>query len=319
MYSPPLSAKMPPSTRASQALLFQRRCRHPPIPSPTAISIRTHSSSRYSPSTFNKPVEAPQNITPFPTENPKWIMRWNRPFDDAKDRDNSPRIRPPSGNATPYKAPWHHTRATPVTIVKRDKRSLFRYWFWKKVGFPYADQTPPLAPPFNVQSNPFRAQTRWPPDMQKLHPKQQFHFEKTYRRRAKLKWARPVWNRWTKVIRDSLIAMMLIYCVFIYVPDHGQGTPFDGLRVWFFNKMKKLIGLNDESVAEYERLQAKAREDAEPIITPWQYFWMDKEDRMPFQKWLRSLGTWNEPEGDDEVDDEEEIEAEIRASKEGAK
>ncbi|KAK4691131.1 hypothetical protein P7C71_g5804, partial [Lecanoromycetidae sp. Uapishka_2] len=50
----------------------------------------------------------------------------------------------------------------------------------------------------SIQSNPYKAQKQWPPDFSKLHPKHQFRLERKYRRRSKLKWARP---RWTKAVK----------------------------------------------------------------------------------------------------------------------
>ena len=51
-------------------------------------------------------------------------------------------------------------------------------------------------PPF--LTNPYKAQKEWPPDFTKLHTKYQFHLERKYRRRAKLRYARP---RWTKAVK----------------------------------------------------------------------------------------------------------------------
>lgn len=83
--------------------------------------------------------------------------------------------------------------------------------------------------PFHVNNNPYRARKKWPPDFRNLDPKQQFHFEKTYRRRSMLKWARPAWNKSIKILQHTLVTFTLIYFVFICEPSHGQGTPFDGV------------------------------------------------------------------------------------------
>lgn len=53
-------------------------------------------------------------------------------------------------------------------------------------------------PKLTGQKNPYKAQKEWPPDFSKLHPKHQFRLERRYRRRSKLKWARP---RWTKAVK----------------------------------------------------------------------------------------------------------------------
>lgn len=53
--------------------------------------------------------------------------------------------------------------------------------------------------PMKPHVNPYTAQKIWPPDFTKMHPKHQFRLERRYRRRAKLKWARPRWVKATKL------------------------------------------------------------------------------------------------------------------------
>jgi len=53
-------------------------------------------------------------------------------------------------------------------------------------------------------NNPYKAQKQWPPDFTKLSTKHQFRFERRYRRRAKLKWARPRWMKITKIAQWGL-------------------------------------------------------------------------------------------------------------------
>jgi hypothetical protein len=105
------------------------------------------------------------------------------------------------------------------------------FWPWVRsmLGFPPkpAQNPPPL--PFRAHNNPYRARKKWPPDLETLDPKQQFYYEKTYRRRAKLKWARPKWNKGIKLIQQTLITFTIIYFVFICEPANGVGTPFDGV------------------------------------------------------------------------------------------
>lgn len=59
----------------------------------------------------------------------------------------------------------------------------------------------------------------------------------------------------------------------ILEPTDGQGTPFDGFRVWFFGKLKRLTGLSEESVEEVEALEREARET--------------RKNRKTFFAWLR--------------------------------
>jgi hypothetical protein len=53
-------------------------------------------------------------------------------------------------------------------------------------------------PLFDFDANPYKVKRIWPPDFSKLSPKHQFRLERRYKRRAKLKWARP---RWTKGVK----------------------------------------------------------------------------------------------------------------------
>ena len=81
---------------------------------------------------------------------------------------------------------------------------------------------------FNIMSNPFRARKKWPPNFKNLHPKHQFHYEKTYRRRMKLKYARPTWTKATKIVQWGLIYGVLFYWIFL-LEMGDDGTPFDNV------------------------------------------------------------------------------------------
>jgi hypothetical protein len=124
---------------------------------------------------------------------------------------------------------------------------------------------------FQIHNNPYRARKDWPPDFTTLHPKQQLHFEKTYRRRAKLKWARPQWHKWTKLVQNTLLLTTFLYFVFILEPAHGEGTPFDGFRAWFFGKLKRLAGLSDESAEEVSKLEEEARISGKERKSWWEW------------------------------------------------
>lgn len=101
--------------------------------------------------------------------------------------------------------------------------------------------------PSIVQPNRFKPQKVWPPDFSKLNEKQQFRFEHKYRRRAKLKYARPGWNKGVKLtswVACSCMAMPSNHCsesvthstivaVFVYgvlfMDGGGRKTPFEGV------------------------------------------------------------------------------------------
>lgn len=88
-------------------------------------------------------------------------------------------------------------------------------------------------PPFNVLNNPYKARKSWPPDFRLLNPKQQFHFEKLYRRRLLTKTLsqRVNWNKYTYLLQQTLIVFTLLYFLFVADPyaDVGGGTPVDGV------------------------------------------------------------------------------------------
>ena len=65
-----------------------------------------------------------------------------------------------------------------------------------------------------LRDNPYRARKEWPPDFTTLHPKHQFRYEKTFRRRLKLKYQRPGWIKGTKVVQYVLIVGVAIYWIF---------------------------------------------------------------------------------------------------------
>ncbi len=95
-----------------------------------------------------------------------------------------------------------------------------------------ADSIPPPAPGqrFNIHNNPYRAQRSWPPDFSKMDPKHQFRLERRYRRRTKMAYTRPAWNRGVKLTQYALILLTLGYGIF-YIPwGEERGSPFEG--VW---------------------------------------------------------------------------------------
>ncbi|KAL8967316.1 MAG: hypothetical protein Q9197_005494 [Variospora fuerteventurae] len=63
--------------------------------------------------------------------------------------------------------------------------------------------------PRTVRYNPYKARKPWPPDFAKLDPKYQFRLERRYRRRTKLKWARPGWVKGVKLAQWGI-------CIFVF-------------------------------------------------------------------------------------------------------
>ncbi|EAS36180.3 uncharacterized protein CIMG_01534 [Coccidioides immitis RS] len=94
--------------------------------------------------------------------------------------------------------------------------------------------------PNDAYTSPYKAKRTWPPDVSKLSPKQQFRLERKYRRRAKLKWARPTWKKWTKLVQWTLIGFVLIYSLFFMELKDGGNNPFASLREYtreFFTEL----------------------------------------------------------------------------------
>ncbi|OTA38914.1 hypothetical protein BTJ68_01422 [Hortaea werneckii EXF-2000] len=88
--------------------------------------------------------------------------------------------------------------------------------------FRRAPQAPanPIHFPYTAATNPFAAKRTWPPDFSKLSKQHQFRLERRYRRRTKLKWARP---NWTKAVKLTQWGTILFVCVYgaLYL-DMGQ-------------------------------------------------------------------------------------------------
>lgn len=82
--------------------------------------------------------------------------------------------------------------------------------------------------PYTIERNPYTCKRTWPPDFTQLSPKHKFRLERRYRRRAKLKWARPQWTKFVKLSTWASIAFVCVYGVLFLEIDEGR-TPFDGV------------------------------------------------------------------------------------------
>jgi hypothetical protein len=101
-----------------------------------------------------------------------------------------------------------------------------------------------VLPPFNHARNRFRAKKIWPPNLHEMTEKQQFRFERKFKRRTKLKSIKPMWNKWTKIVQWSIISFIVVHGVLFYDfandpmnPRKGE-QPFQGLR----DKMWAILG-----------------------------------------------------------------------------
>lgn len=95
-------------------------------------------------------------------------------------------------------------------------------------------------PEFDIYTNPYRAKRLWPPDFSKLTEKEQFRLERRYRRRAKLKWARPKWTKAVKITQLSLVTFTVVYGV-LFLDWQQEKQPFQGIRSWFNNATGNIL------------------------------------------------------------------------------
>mgnify|MGYP003624111699 CR=1 FL=1 len=91
-------------------------------------------------------------------------------------------------------------------------------------------------PPFDFARNRFRQKKKWPPNLRELTERQQFRFERKFKRRIRLKSLRPVFNKWVKITQWSIISFIVVYGVLFHDfakdpmnPRPGE-QPFKGVR-----------------------------------------------------------------------------------------
>jgi hypothetical protein len=91
-------------------------------------------------------------------------------------------------------------------------------------------------PPFNFARNRYPAKKKWPPNLKELTERQQFRFERKYKRRLRMKSLRPVWNKWVTIVQWTLIGGISVYSILFHDfaqdpmnPRPGE-QPFKGLR-----------------------------------------------------------------------------------------
>ncbi|CZT16664.1 uncharacterized protein RCC_02499 [Ramularia collo-cygni] len=112
--------------------------------------------------------------------------------------------------------------------------------------------------PYAINKNPYTCKRTWPPDFTQLSPKHKFRLERRYRRRAKLKWARPQWTKFVKLSTWASIAFVCVYGVLFLEIDQGR-TPFDDIRAWYAEQMGETFQRGAEVV--------KQADDNSPVAT----------------------------------------------------
>ncbi|KAI1426280.1 hypothetical protein F5Y12DRAFT_742644 [Xylaria sp. FL1777] len=93
-----------------------------------------------------------------------------------------------------------------------------------------AMRTPPEGLYANSQYKPKKV---WPPDFSRLSEKEQFRFERRYKRRLKLATARPRWDKLIRLVQLASVTSVLVYAVLFRDWDK-ENQPFEGVRstIW---------------------------------------------------------------------------------------
>merc|ERR1711939_93215 len=235
--------------------LFVRRCRKHHCLS--HIPARAASTSPFSPATFNKkyssPITTPSPVASAPSNLP------NSPAISAPSKSERLDLSSFLDRQSSQSPAWARPKARPTAIEPAHSATSFWNYMRRKLGLRIPKKDAPTDP-FNVWNNPYRAHKAWPPKLLELNHKQQLHFEKTYRRRAALKWERPVFTRWVTLIQNSVIAFVVFYAVFVYEPE--EGTVFDGFRAWVWRQM-------GDSDMVPERVRNNSKKKAEEFDKKW--------------------------------------------------
>ncbi|KAI2617273.1 hypothetical protein GGS26DRAFT_596443 [Hypomontagnella submonticulosa] len=80
-----------------------------------------------------------------------------------------------------------------------------------------------------IYNSPYRPKKVWPPDFSKLSEKEQFRFERRYKRRVKLATARPRWDKLVRLTQLFSVTFVLIYSV-LFMDWNTEKQPFQGVR-----------------------------------------------------------------------------------------
>lgn len=129
----------------------------------------------------------------------------------------------PSLRSTRSTSPCHYrpsnrlrttpSQRLPIAQVQSFATSPQRPFFW-----PFRNKSRSQSKETQKEyTTPYRPKREWPPDMSQLSKEQRFRLERKYRRRAKLKYERPNWDKWTKIVQWSLIGCMSTCTSFIHI------------------------------------------------------------------------------------------------------
>ncbi|KAF3025584.1 hypothetical protein E8E14_011990 [Neopestalotiopsis sp. 37M] len=100
-------------------------------------------------------------------------------------------------------------------------------------SFPSRLRSATRPPSTAIYTSRFRPKKIWPPDFSKLSAKEQFRFEKKYKRRVKLATARPRWDKYVKMAQLVTVTGVTVYSV-LFMEWNTEHQPFQGLRDSFW-------------------------------------------------------------------------------------
>ncbi|KAJ2974660.1 hypothetical protein NUW58_g8586 [Xylaria curta] len=108
---------------------------------------------------------------------------------------------------------------------------------------------PPIAPKLrNATRTPptgiyadsrYKPKKVWPPDFSKLSRKEQFRFERRYKRRLRLAMARPRWDKFVRLAQLGSVTFVLVYSV-LFMDWNMEKQPFEGIRSRFWGAIGAL-------------------------------------------------------------------------------
>ncbi|KAI2466124.1 hypothetical protein F4781DRAFT_368408 [Annulohypoxylon bovei var. microspora] len=86
----------------------------------------------------------------------------------------------------------------------------------------------------SLYDGPYKLKKMWPPDFSRLSPKDQFRFERRYKRRLRLAAVRPRWDKFIRLAQFFSVTIVLTYTV-LFMDWGKENNPFQGARDRFWN------------------------------------------------------------------------------------
>ncbi|OTA65371.1 hypothetical protein K449DRAFT_431971 [Hypoxylon sp. EC38] len=93
-----------------------------------------------------------------------------------------------------------------------------------------------MTPLTGVYNSRYKPKKVWPPDFSKLSEKEQFRFERRYKRRVKLATSRPRWDKFIRLAQLFSVTSVLVYSV-LFMDWNTDRQPFQGVRDKFWGAL----------------------------------------------------------------------------------